>query len=226
MAAKPTLVSSPIVCILAVPLSKNLILSRRYQGLALPMTIAFVTCICCQTTKYLHQAASCSRHDGRQTVHPSCCLLHQTCWLCCAGNRRTRAVCCNRLVGCDVQAIDIHELGPQHTAQASAAGNRLVGCFLQAIDVHELAQQHTAQASAAGNRLGVYVVQAIDIHELAQQHTAQASAAGNRAGAAEEQAQQFEAQGKFADAAAAALQADRSALCILHCVCPAHLRRT
>ncbi len=55
-------------------------------------------------------------------------------------------------------------------------------------------------------------MQAIDAHELAQQHTAQASAAGNRAAAAEEQAQQFEVQGKFADAAAAALQADRSAL--------------
>ena len=55
-------------------------------------------------------------------------------------------------------------------------------------------------------------MQAIDIHELAQQHTAQASAAGSRAAAAEEQAQQSEAQGKFADAAAAALQADRSAL--------------
>jgi len=56
------------------------------------------------------------------------------------------------------------------------------------------------------------VVQAIDAHEMAQQHTAQASAAGSRAAAAEEQAQQFEAHGKFADAAAAALQADRSAL--------------
>lgn len=55
-------------------------------------------------------------------------------------------------------------------------------------------------------------MQAIDVHKLAQQHTAQASAAGSRAAAAEEQAQQFEAQGKFADAAAAALQADRSAL--------------
>lgn len=50
------------------------------------------------------------------------------------------------------------------------------------------------------------------MHELAQQHAAQAGAAGSRAAAAEDQAQQFEAQGKFADAAAAALQADRSAL--------------
>lgn len=50
------------------------------------------------------------------------------------------------------------------------------------------------------------------MHELAQQQKEQASAAGTRAAAAEEQAQQFEAQGKFADAAAAALQADRSAV--------------
>lgn len=52
----------------------------------------------------------------------------------------------------------------------------------------------------------------MDVHELAQQQKEQASAAGTRAAAAEEQAQQFEAQGKFADAAAAALQADRSAV--------------
>ena len=50
------------------------------------------------------------------------------------------------------------------------------------------------------------------MHELAQQQKEQASVAGTRAAAAEEQAQQFEAQGKFADAAAAALQADRSAV--------------
>ena len=53
------------------------------------------------------------------------------------------------------------------------------------------------------------VVQAIEVQELAQQHAAQAATAGARAAAAEEQAQHFEAQGKFADAAAAALQADR-----------------
>ncbi len=52
-------------------------------------------------------------------------------------------------------------------------------------------------------------VQAVEVQEQAQQHTAQAGAAGERAAAAEEQAQQFEAQGKFADAASAALQADR-----------------
>ena len=65
---------------------------------------------------------------------------------------------------------------------------------------------------ACCNRPACCVMQAIDIHELAQQHSAQASAAGSRAAATEEQAQQFEAQGKFADAAAAALQADRSAV--------------
>ena len=52
-------------------------------------------------------------------------------------------------------------------------------------------------------------LQAAEVQEQVQENTAQATAAADRAGAAEEQAQQFEAQGKFADAAAAALQADR-----------------
>ena len=52
-------------------------------------------------------------------------------------------------------------------------------------------------------------LQAIGLQELAQQHSTQAATAGAKAATAEDQAQQFEAQGKFADAAAAALQADR-----------------
>lgn len=47
---------------------------------------------------------------------------------------------------------------------------------------------------------------------MADEYTAQAGAAGQRATAAEQEAQHLEAQGKFADAAAAALQADRSAM--------------
>ena len=50
------------------------------------------------------------------------------------------------------------------------------------------------------------------MRQAADEHKAQASAAAQRATAAEQEAQQLEGQGKFADAAAAALQADRSAL--------------
>lgn len=59
---------------------------------------------------------------------------------------------------------------------------------------------------------GICSAQAIEVRQAADEHTTQASAAGQRAIAAEQEAQQLEGQGKFADAAAAALQADRSAL--------------
>ena len=52
--------------------------------------------------------------------------------------------------------------------------------------------------------------QAVEVRKAADEYTAQAGAAGQRATAAEQEAQHLEAQGKFADAAAAALQADRS----------------
>ena len=52
-------------------------------------------------------------------------------------------------------------------------------------------------------------LQAIGLQELAQQHSAQAATAGAKAATAEEQARQFESQGKFADAGAAVLEADR-----------------
>ena len=55
-------------------------------------------------------------------------------------------------------------------------------------------------------------MQAVEVRQAADEHKAQASAAAQRATAAEQEAQQLEGQGKFADAAAAALQADRSAL--------------
>lgn len=50
------------------------------------------------------------------------------------------------------------------------------------------------------------------MRQAADEHLAQAGAASHRATAAEQEAQHLEGQGKFADAAAAALQADRSAL--------------
>ena len=58
------------------------------------------------------------------------------------------------------------------------------------------------------------VVQAVEVRQLAEEHAVQAGAADRRAAAAEAEAQRFEDQGKFADAAAAALQADR------YCRCP------
>lgn len=61
-------------------------------------------------------------------------------------------------------------------------------------------------------------LQAIGLQELAQQHSAQAATAGAKAAIAEDQAQQFEAQGKFADAAAAALQADRYELLVIESI--------
>lgn len=59
---------------------------------------------------------------------------------------------------------------------------------------------------------GMCSAQAVEVQQAADEHTAQAGAAGQRATAAEQEAQHLEGQGKFADAAAAALQADRSAL--------------
>ena len=56
--------------------------------------------------------------------------------------------------------------------------------------------------------------QAVEVRKAADEYTAQAGAAGQRATAAEQEAQHLEAQGKFADAAAAALQADRSDMLI------------
>ena len=61
----------------------------------------------------------------------------------------------------------------------------------------------------------VHSVQAVEVLQQADEHSSQASAASKRAAAAEEEAQRFEAQGKFADAASSALQADR-------CTCAAH----
>lgn len=59
-------------------------------------------------------------------------------------------------------------------------------------------------------------MQAVEVRQQAEEHAAQASAADKRAAAAEQEAQLFEAQGKFADAAAAALQADRYVIHPLH----------
>ena len=67
-------------------------------------------------------------------------------------------------------------------------------------------------------------VQAVEVREAADEHTAQASAAGQRATAAEQEAQHLEAQGKFADAAAAALQADRYAVLPLRPLMPSVIR--
>ncbi|KAL3146056.1 hypothetical protein ABBQ38_015407 [Trebouxia sp. C0009 RCD-2024] len=112
-----------------------------------------------------------------------------------------------------VAAAEQRERAAAAAAQAAASASFAAEAQAEELTsaVKQLQEATEAGALAISWKKKAYeaVQKAIEVRQAADEHTTQASAAGQRAIAAEQEAQQLEGQGKFADAAAAALQADR-----------------